>query len=285
MAYRRIKEVFKVDLPQHKRAHIDDTAQDVLEVIGAGLPRSGTTSLKAALEILGFDPCHHMSELFDHPGKSAEWASFLIASPEQSSEESEQRMQKIRLAMRGYRATVDSPGCDVYQDLVKLYPKAKVVLSVRDSDEAWWKSFTSSMGAQTKKRYAWLTYPIPFLRENMVLFRVLANRWTRLAGMNSLGPAVHGAHNQDVQSNVPPERLLVFNMNMGWAPLCEFLGVQVPDQPFPNMNDAKTIARLVLGAQLMGACVWLLYLGLTGFMIFIAFNYGGITMAWTGLRQ
>lgn len=61
MAHRRIKKAFNLDLPQHKRAHIEDEAQDELQVIGAGLPRSGTTSLKAALEILGFDPCHHMS--------------------------------------------------------------------------------------------------------------------------------------------------------------------------------------------------------------------------------
>ena len=61
MARRRIKKAFNLDLPQHKRAHIEDNAQDELQVIGAGLPRSGTTSLKAALEILGFDPCHHMS--------------------------------------------------------------------------------------------------------------------------------------------------------------------------------------------------------------------------------
>lgn len=61
MAVRRLKGVFSLDLPQHKRAQIDDNAKDVLKVIGAGLPRTGTTSLKAALEILGFDPCHHMA--------------------------------------------------------------------------------------------------------------------------------------------------------------------------------------------------------------------------------
>lgn len=61
MAYRRIKKAFNLDLPQHKRAQIEDKSQDTLQVIGAGLPRSGTSSLKAALERLGFDPCHHMS--------------------------------------------------------------------------------------------------------------------------------------------------------------------------------------------------------------------------------
>lgn len=64
MAHRRIKKAFNLDLPQHKRAHIENDADGELQVIGAGLPRSGTTSLKAALEILGFDPCHHMSASF-----------------------------------------------------------------------------------------------------------------------------------------------------------------------------------------------------------------------------
>ena len=69
MTNRRIK-AFNLDLPQHKRAHIEDDAQDTLQIIGAGLPRSGTTSLKAALEILGFDPCHHMSASFNQTGNA-----------------------------------------------------------------------------------------------------------------------------------------------------------------------------------------------------------------------
>lgn len=183
--------------------------------------------------------------------------------------------------MRGYVATVDSPGCDIYQDLMTLYPNAKVVLSVRDSDEAWWKSFSSTLGVQATKRYEWLTYPIPFLRANEILFHRITGRWKRLAGTDTLGPDIHRAHNEGVRSNVPREKLLVFNVKMGWKPLCEFLNVPVPEQPFPNMsvlslqhpclrvftenggfcrNDAKMISKILVGAQLMGACVWLLYL-------------------------
>ena len=117
--------------------------------------------------------------------------------------------------MRGYLATFDSPGCDVYQDLMTLYPKAKVVLSVRDSDEAWWKSFHNSLGAQATIRYFWLTYPIPFLRYNDVLFRAITRRWMRRAGTDHLGPEFHRAHNREVRSNVPSEKLLVYNVKMG----------------------------------------------------------------------
>ena len=138
--------------------------------------------------------------------------------------------------MQGYLATLDSPGCDIYQDLMALYPNAKVILSVRDSDEAWWDSFSRTLLKQGSSYYGWLTYPIPFLRANCILYHAITKRWMRLAGTNSLGPGVHGAHNNDVKSNVPPEKLLVYNVKMGWKPLCEFLEVPIPQELFPNLS-------------------------------------------------
>ena len=143
--------------------------------------------------------------------------------------------------MRGYLATVDSPCCDIYQDLMTLYPKAKVILSVRDSDEVWWRSFSGTLAVQGTKRYQWLIYPIPFLRCGNILARAVTKRWMRLAGTNSLGPSIHRVHNKDVQSNVPSEKLLVFNVKMGWKPLCEFLDVPIPDEPFPNLSVIPTV--------------------------------------------
>lgn len=138
--------------------------------------------------------------------------------------------------MRGYRATVDSPACDVYADLMHIFPSAKVVLSVRDSDEAWWKSFDTALGAQRTLRYRILTFPIRFLRWQKYLFDAIVARWASLPGVSEdLGPAVHAAHNAQVRATVPRERLLEFNVKMGWPKLCEFLEVEVPDQPFPNL--------------------------------------------------
>ena len=159
-------------------------------------------------------------------------------------ENSRSRSDRIKLAMRGYLAAVDSPGCDIYQDLTRLYPEAKVILSVRDSDDVWWKSFTSTMGVQTTKRYAWLTYTVPFLCYNEILFH---ERWMRLAGTAKLGPDIHRAHNEDVQSNVPSEKLLVFNVEMGWKPLCGFLDVPIPEESFP-------IIVCVLSPLSLGVC-------------------------------
>jgi hypothetical protein len=99
-----------------------------LEVIGAGFGRTGTKSLKAALEELGFDPCYHMSELFGHPehvelweaaarGKSVDWNELL----------------------GGYRATTDWPACSFYEELMQSYPDAKVILTLRDPNR-WYES-------------------------------------------------------------------------------------------------------------------------------------------------
>lgn len=138
--------------------------------------------------------------------------------------------------MSGYYATVDSPGCDVYLDLMTLYPKAKVILSVRDSDVAWWKSFSGTIAVILTRQFRWLTYPIPILRAVGLLMQAVTQQWMRLAGTDTLGPSIHRLHNQAVQSNVPHEKLLVFNVKMGWKPLCEFLDVPVPEEPFPNLS-------------------------------------------------
>ena len=177
-----------------------------------------------------------LQEIIDHPQKSLLFVDLVKPTSQLSAEEYKSRLGQIQRHMRGYLATLDSPGCDIYQDLMTLYPKAKVILSVRDSDEAWWNSFSRTLGTQGTKRYELLTYPIPFLRANHILYRAITKKWMRLASLNSLGPGIHNAHNKDVQSNVPREKLLVYNVKMGWKPLCEFLDVPVPEQSFPNLS-------------------------------------------------
>ena len=175
-------------------------------------------------------------ELFAHPQASLLFADLISSKSQLSPEEPRSRSDRVRLAVRGYRATTDSPGCDIYQDLMALYPKAKVILSVRDNDEAWWKSFSSVFGSLTTRRHRWLIYPVPSLRAQNILLLAITERWMRLAGTDTLGPSIHRVHNEDVMANVPREKLLVFNVKMGWNPLCEFLDVPVPEQPFPNMS-------------------------------------------------
>ncbi|KAL8916913.1 MAG: hypothetical protein Q9208_008277 [Pyrenodesmia sp. 3 TL-2023] len=234
-----LKTAFGARYFQHKDAQIEENeAGDVLQVIGAGLPRTGTSSLKAALEILGFDPCHHMMECFLKPERSILFAGLLRSQldPRTTADTAPESTAALKKAMRGYRATVDAPGCDLYAELMTIYPDAKVILSVRDSDEQWWKSFNETIGMQLSTLYPILVYPIGFLWNQGLLLWAFVKRWKALPGTNgTLGPGVHAAQRKVVRETVPKERLLEFNVKEGWPPLCDFLQVPVPDEPFPNL--------------------------------------------------
>ncbi|KAL8671385.1 MAG: hypothetical protein Q9168_004117 [Polycauliona sp. 1 TL-2023] len=285
----RIKKAFGNDFPQHKKAQLtENDFGDTLQVIGAGLPRTGTSSLKKALEILGFDPCHHMVECYNKPEHSVAYAKLMNtkADPNATPEELFQATLAVKKALRGYRAAVDCPTSEVYMDLLAIFPNAKVILSVRDSEEQWWKSFNDTLGAQLGILYPLLTYPIGFLRKQQMVVWAVKRRWIAISG-GPLGPATYMAHVKSVHEDIPKTQLLEFNVKEGWPRLCEFLEVPVPDEPFPNLyvcnhirsrnalmvrfrNDAKAIKKAVAGAQRMGACVWLLYLTLAGVSAYLA---------------
>jgi hypothetical protein len=104
-----------------------------LKIIGAGFGRTGTLSLKHALEELGYSPCYHMSELFDKPGVDAQWDAIVSGKP-----------ADWHTIFKGYQATVDWPACTFYKELMQLYPDAKVLLSVRDP-EKWYDSVANTI--------------------------------------------------------------------------------------------------------------------------------------------
>ena len=140
----------------------------------------------------------------------------------------------VKKALRGYGAAVDAPTCEVYAELLALSPNAKVVLSVRDSDEQWWKSFDDTIGVQLGVLYPTLIYPVGFLREQQKLLWVIKKQWANLTG-GVIGPETAAAHRRKVKETVPKEKLLEFNVKEGWPRLCEFLDVEVPDVPFPKL--------------------------------------------------
>lgn len=196
-----------------------------LKVIGAGFGRTGTLSLKAALERLGFGPCYHMIEIFSHPEAVELWSS--VASGESAD------WERI---YGDYASTVDWPGCAFWRELMAAYPDAKVLLSVRDP-QRWWESASETIFRQA-------TLPPsddPGLRNiQRVSLEVVAER-----SFGGIAPDKEGfiaafeAHNEAVIREVPAERLLVFRVSEGWGPLCEFLDVPVPDAEFPNVNDRE----------------------------------------------
>ncbi|MFW6723639.1 sulfotransferase family protein [Streptomyces sp. MAR4 CNY-716] len=197
----------------------------MLEVIGAGVGRTGTLSLKTALERLGFGPCHHMLGLFEDPGQIPMWQA---ASRGEAVD--------WRQVYAEYRSTVDWPGARFWREISGAFPEAKVVLTVRDP-ESWYASAASSIHAAA-------VAPPPedadegFLRLREMSLEVVWDgvfdgRFTD----KEHALKVVAEHDAAVREGVDAGRLLVFRVSEGWEPLCGFLGVPVPDEPFPRSNE------------------------------------------------
>jgi hypothetical protein len=194
-----------------------------LEVIGAGYGRTGTMSLKLALERLGYVKCYHMMEVFGHPEHVPMWAAAHRGEP-----------VDWEMLYQGYCASVDWPSCNLWQEHAALYPSAKIILSTRDPD-SWYTSvmntiYPSSIHARDSKD--------PMTRRFGEW--VCDITWKRLFGNRMDDRAyvigVYNAHVAHVKATAPKSRLLVFEAKQGWEPLCTFLGVDVPDEPYPRVN-------------------------------------------------
>ena len=194
---------------QNPPAKIDrNAAGGIVQVIGAGLPRTGTTSLVAAMEILGFGPSFHFTEVFYNPECAPIFERLLLAfrgsrfAPK-SKEESDAMKDQLKDLFRGYKSTFDAPGCLFIPELMELYPHAKVLLSVRDSDEAWYKSVQDAILVTTKWWYMLLTLPIVAKPVNDLL-KVMLRRYSG----GKPRKENHTLHNQWIKEIVPKERLL-----------------------------------------------------------------------------
>jgi hypothetical protein len=208
----------------------------MIKIIGAGFGRTGTLSLKAALEELGFTKCYHMQEVYTHPGHVKLWRAA-----------SRGRSVDWDTLFHGYQATVDWPACAFYQELLRHYPEAKVLLSTRDPEQ-WYTS-----AAQTIYRTA-RTFPVTWVRHcvpgigpfiRMVDEVIWKGTFQGRFGDKPYAVGVFTHHNEEVKRMVPPERLLVYEVTEGWEPLCRFLQVPVPSgKPFPHLNDRMTFQKV-----------------------------------------
>ena len=201
-----------------------------LEVIGAGLGRTGTLSLKAALEEVGFAKCYHMTEVLARPGHAQVWDDAARGEP-----------VDWEALFQGYRATVDWPGCNFYREFLRLYPRAKVILTVRDPGR-WYDSARQTIYYVRHAFPGWVTPFVPRMRHLMRMLDRLI--WDGMFGgrfeERPHAIEVFNRHSEEVRRSVPPDRLLVYEVKEGWGPLCSFLGVPVPeDKPFPHLNDAE----------------------------------------------
>lgn len=195
-----------------------------LEVIGSGFGRTGTKSLKAALERLGYGSYHHMHEIVDNAEQVVHWQKLAAGAS-----------VNWPTVFAGYRSQVDWPGAHFWRELSDAFPDAKVVHTIR-SEEDWLARFDKTIG-KLMARYKHLPLP-PHIGDTLAA-------WNELAGKHTFGGALgdkevclaaYRRRTEEVREALPVDRLLVFDVAEGWEPLCTCLGVEVPDEPFPHHN-------------------------------------------------
>jgi hypothetical protein len=210
-----------------------------VDIIGAGFGRTGTLSLQAALKKLGFDPCHHMSEIMVNLDQVPRWREALAKDP-----------VDVRRVFEGYRATVDWPGCFYWRELLETWPQAKVILTTRDPHR-WYASARNTIFAlQQRALPAEVTDPdmVDFHR---FMFDELVPRVMDIGGGRRLDEVgedeaveVFNEHIAEVRRGVPADQLLVYQVSEGWGPLCDFLDVAVPDEEFPHINESENFQEV-----------------------------------------
>ncbi len=216
-----------------------------LEVIGAGFGRTGTLSLKAALEQLGYNKCHHMTEVFPDRKQLDDWLDV-----------SQGGAADWDTMFEGYEASVDFPSSAYWRELADHFPDAKIILTTR-SFESWYASAEKTIYPVSANIKGWLL-AIPKFRK--IRDMTYGTIWDRLfpKGFEDKAAAaqVFETHEADVKAAFSEERLLVFHPKDGWGPLCAFLGKPVPDAPFPHLNDTNQFKKLIRGLRIMMALPW-----------------------------
>lgn len=189
-----------------------------LRVVGAGLGRTGTLSLKLALERLLGGPCYHMLEVFEHPAHVAQWHAAARGEP-----------PDWRELLAGYRAAVDWPASAFWPELARAFPDALVLLSVRDAD-AWWRSAEKTIFPTIGRAAGeW----------RAMIDALFAARFTPHVDDRAAATEAYERHNARVREEVPAHRLLEWRPGDGWEPLCAALELPVPDEPFPHANTTE----------------------------------------------
>jgi hypothetical protein len=191
-------------------------------------------SLKVALEILGFKPCSHMVEVWANPPSIDDWLQAANGRP------------NWRKIFDGYRATVDYPGCHFWRELTAAYPKAKVLLTVRDPGN-WFESTQATIFSPMMRGRVGESPAAEFLQKTV---------WGDFGdGIDDRDRmiAAFEKHTAEVKRAIPRDRLLVLDVKQGWKPLCDFLGVPIPSRPFPKLNSRDELGAALAATRERGA--------------------------------
>lgn len=205
-----------------------------MNVIGVGVGRTGTHSLKLALERLGLGPCHHMEEVISNPSVQVPlWSAALQGRADWAA------------IYRGYASAVDWPTAGFFRELKAAYPSARFVLTHRSVD-SWVQSFSETI-------YKLTTGAVPVPPQMKPFLDMAGGVIARTGFPGGLDAAGLGrafvAHNDAVKAAISADRLLVYQVKEGWAPLCAFLGVAEPAEPFPRSNDRAEFWDRVSGQK------------------------------------
>ncbi|KAK9709243.1 hypothetical protein K7432_009161 [Basidiobolus ranarum] len=209
-----------------------------LEVIGAGFGRTGTMSLKAALDKLGYRTYHMIVAVSKPEVYSPLWVEAAEGNP---------NWDKI---FDGYNATVDNPACWWYKDLYQRSPDAKVILTVRDP-ERWYKSCHDTVHGLTKIMNKAIELGYATDEQKLVQEMIDKSTWGPTGCFQGRFEDKEWAinyfkqHVEEVKRTIPADKLLVFEVKDGWEPLCKFLGKPIPDEPFPNVNDTNEMKERI----------------------------------------
>lgn len=200
-----------------------------LKLVGAGFGRTGTNSIKLALEQIGYGPCHHMYEVMGHTEQLPYWQAAARGEPDWDA------------VFAGYVSCVDWPAVRFWREIAAHYPDAKVLLSVRPED-SWLRSIHRTIYPNMRD---WRKMKPGYFRDvvETAYQLVWLETFDGRLGDAEHAIAVYRAHNEAVKQAIAPERLLVFDPAEGWEPLCRFLGVAVPDTDFPHTNQSEEFDR------------------------------------------
>ena len=190
-----------------------------LRVIGAGLGRTGTASLKSALEHLLGAPCYHMIEVFENLEHIPMWRSAALGHE-----------PDWHTMFRNYQAAVDWPAASFWPELSRAFPDALVLLSLRDP-ESWWRSVSSTIFTEHN--------PVPETDWWQMWQDIVTNRFTNKLDNKAACLEAFHRHYDQVRKTVPAGRLLEWNVKDGWGPICAALELPVPNMPFPHENTTE----------------------------------------------
>jgi hypothetical protein len=201
-----------------------------LRVVGAGLGRTGTLSLKMALEQLLEGRCYHMIETFENPEHGEVWAAAAAGE-----------LPDWNTFLSNYVATVDWPACTFWKELSDANPDALVLLSVRADADAWWNSANATIFGAMRNGIA---------KGDPEDWRSQFIRDTFTPGYldEATAKTAYERHNAFVRANAPAGRFLEYRAGSGWDPLCDALGIPVPDAPFPHVNTTEDFQQMFGGS-------------------------------------